>query len=156
MRTILGLGVAARPAAAASSSNARARKFADRIIGIMRWRLPLSWTFHSRTVAQTSKSAVSQVSKPAGAPVVPTCCRCGNRRYSRFGNLRYACFARLPQHHFELSSFGRTTCSVQWFLCSINRHRGRSKVRRKLFVASSYILRIIVLFHSASFTQPSR
>src|SRR6266513_2030472 len=106
MRTILGLGVAARPVAAASGSNTRDRRFMNRVIDIMRWRLLLSWTFHSRTVAQTSKSAVSQVSKPAGAPVVPTCCRFGNRRYSRFGNLRYACFARLPQHHFELSNFG--------------------------------------------------
>src|SRR6266480_7719442 len=105
MRTILGLGVAARHAAATSSSNTPDRQFVNRIIDNMRWRLPLSWTFHSRTVAQTSKS-VSQVSKPAGAPVVPTCCRFGNRRYSRFGNLRYACFARLPQHHFELSNFG--------------------------------------------------
>src|SRR6185503_1809598 len=57
---------------------------------------PLTRTFHSRSVAQTSKSAVSQVTKPAGAPVVLTCGRFGNRRYSRFGNLRYACFARLP------------------------------------------------------------
>src|SRR5439155_24305496 len=106
MRTMLGLDVAARPTAATSSSNTRDRGFVYRLIGIMRWRLLLSWTFHSRTVAQTSKSAVSQVSKPAGTPVVPTCCRFGNRRYSRFGNLRYACFARFPQHHFELSSFG--------------------------------------------------
>jgi flagellar biosynthesis GTPase FlhF len=35
-------------------------------------------------VAQTSKSAVSRVAKPASAP-----CRFGNRRHSRFGNLRY-------------------------------------------------------------------
>src|SRR5438132_13637867 len=106
MRTMLGLDVAARPAAATSSSNTRDRWFVNRLIGIMRWMLPLSWIFHNRTVAQNSKSAVSQVSKPAGAPVVPTCCRFGNRRHGRFGNLRYACFARLPQHHFELSSFG--------------------------------------------------
>src|SRR5581483_10655181 len=46
-------------------------------------------------VAQTSKSAVSRVSKPAGwtnLPALPeasTRCRFGNRRHSRFGNLRY-------------------------------------------------------------------
>ena len=46
------------------------------------------------SVAQTSKSAVSQVSKPAdlthtrhAANFQP--CRLGSRRYSRFGNLRY-------------------------------------------------------------------
>jgi len=39
-------------------------------------------------VTQTSKSAVSQVSKPA---IFQKCgaCRLGSRRYSRFGNLRY-------------------------------------------------------------------
>ncbi len=56
---------------------------------------------HGRCVAQTSKSAVSRVSKPAGGPAThnaaafrtrpKTCgpCRFRNRRYSRFGNLRY-------------------------------------------------------------------
>ena len=56
-------------------------------------------------VAQTSKSAVSRVSKPADAPIVrnaptsrtrPECSgprRFGNRRYSRLGSLRY--FVRL-------------------------------------------------------------
>ena len=39
-------------------------------------------------VAQTSKSAVSRVSKPA-AGVTSGACRLGSRRYSRFGNLRY-------------------------------------------------------------------
>src|SRR5439155_15261329 len=37
-------------------------------------------------VAQTSKSAVSRVSKPASAA---TPRRLGNRRHGRFGNLRY-------------------------------------------------------------------
>jgi len=45
------------------------------------------------SVAQTSKSAVSQVSQPANrtspAPAIWTVCRFGNRRYGRFGNLRY-------------------------------------------------------------------
>src|ERR1041385_1597602 len=42
-----------------------------------------------RIVAQTSKSAVSRVSKPADILTLSTACRFGNRRYSRFGNLRY-------------------------------------------------------------------
>jgi|GEM_PF-1847043 hypothetical protein len=42
----------------------------------------------ANTVAQTSKSAVSRVSKPADARL-RTFCRLGSRRYSRFGNLRY-------------------------------------------------------------------
>ena len=39
-------------------------------------------------VAQTSKSAVSRVSKPA-VGATSGACRLGSRRYSRFGNLRY-------------------------------------------------------------------
>ncbi len=62
---------------------------------------------HCPLVAQTSQSAVSQVSKPAGGPATrnaSTCriratlrgpCRFGNRRYSRFGNLRYSGSARM-------------------------------------------------------------
>src|ERR1043165_5427749 len=44
-------------------------------------------------VAQTSKSAVSRVSQPAGVPSWRTVCRIGIRRYSRFGNLRYVLVA---------------------------------------------------------------
>src|SRR5262249_28737144 len=53
-------------------------------------------------VAQTSESAVSQVSKPAGvhlrmASLMPgTRSRLGSRRYSRLGGLRYQDASRLP------------------------------------------------------------
>jgi hypothetical protein len=42
-----------------------------------------------KVVAQTSESAVSRVSKPAGHARFRQPCRLGNRRYGRFGNLRY-------------------------------------------------------------------
>jgi len=42
-----------------------------------------------KLVAQISKSAVSQVSKPAGARLLQSNCRFGNRRHSRVGSLRY-------------------------------------------------------------------
>jgi len=45
---------------------------------------------HPGHVAQTSKSAVSRVSKPADATLHPTFCRLGSRRHSRLGSLRYA------------------------------------------------------------------
>jgi hypothetical protein len=41
-----------------------------------------------KSVAQTSKSAVSRVSNPRAIQHFARC-RFGNRRYSRFGNLRY-------------------------------------------------------------------
>jgi endo-1,4-beta-xylanase len=44
---------------------------------------------HSQPVAQTAKSAVSQVAKPARATTFRKFCRFGNRRCSRFGNLRH-------------------------------------------------------------------
>ena len=62
---------------------------------------------HCSRVAQTFKSAVSRVSKPAGVPTSRNApawrtrpklrcpCRFRNRRYSRFGNLRYGSSARL-------------------------------------------------------------
>ena len=50
----------------------------------------------STEVAQTSKSAVSWVSKPANRARPRKPCRFGNRRYSRFGNLRYT--EALPRH----------------------------------------------------------
>ncbi len=68
---------------------------------------------HPRTapgVAQTSKSAVSRVSKPADGPIIRNVstsgtrldpsgpCRFGNRRYSRLGNLRYGGDARMRPH----------------------------------------------------------
>jgi len=45
----------------------------------------LACKFHKRFVAQTSKSAVSRVSKPADAPRNSTRRRFGNRRYSKVG-----------------------------------------------------------------------
>src|ERR1051325_392900 len=42
-----------------------------------------------RVVAQTSRSAVSRVSKPADASTFSTARRFGNRRHSRFRNLHY-------------------------------------------------------------------
>jgi hypothetical protein len=53
-----------------------------------------------KSVPQTSKSAVSQVSKLAQlehceAGRTANACRFGNRRYSRFGNLRYVILAFL-------------------------------------------------------------
>ena len=63
---------------------------------------------NGNAVAQTSKSAVSQVSKPASR--WRSCdCRFGNRRYSRFGNLRYmlglALFILLAVPHARAQSF---------------------------------------------------
>jgi hypothetical protein len=71
------------------------------VMRISRKALPLARIFHSGTVAQTSLSAVSRVSKPAGWPRMPTVCRLGNRRYSRFGNLRYVRFARSHRSGYE-------------------------------------------------------
>jgi len=48
-----------------------------------------------RVVAQTSKSAVSRVCKPANGSKMRTVCRFGNRRYSRLGSLRYTVLALL-------------------------------------------------------------
>jgi endoglucanase len=58
--------------------------------------------FHSEKVAQTVKSAVTQVAKLATAATVWTVCRFGNRRHSRFGNLRYSCSARSCRTRYEI------------------------------------------------------
>jgi outer membrane protein assembly factor BamB len=49
----------------------------------------LARMFHAFGVAQTSKSAVSQVSKPAARHTKWTACRPGGRRHSKLGSLRY-------------------------------------------------------------------
>jgi membrane fusion protein (multidrug efflux system) len=64
-------------------------------------RSPSARTFHGFAVAQTSQSAVSRVSKPADAPWTSTACRLGNRRHSRFGNLRHVVNAPRPQQDLQ-------------------------------------------------------
>jgi len=67
------------------------------------WRVHLAPTFHTRSVVQTSRSAVSRVSKPANTSANQTACRFGNRRHSRFGNLRHTGFVRSHQTACEMA-----------------------------------------------------
>jgi len=65
--------------------------------------------FHSRNVAQTSQSAVSRVSKPAGAPGVAMLCRFGNRSESADrSNCCFNCFnssSKIRISHSPIWSF---------------------------------------------------
>jgi YD repeat-containing protein len=73
----------------------------------------LAGIFDSPLAAQTSKSAVAQVSKPAGPAVVVTRRRFGNRRYSRLGNPRYGTVAGQRRICCEMSvSPGLQTAST--------------------------------------------
>jgi len=65
------------------------------------------------TVAQTSKSAVSRVSKPAEAATGSTHCRLGSRRHSGLGNLRYG------QHAFTMVEVALSLAIIAFALAAI-------------------------------------
>jgi hypothetical protein len=83
--------VLARGVRDARRSRPEARSTLNRIDAASVWVGPASrqsiLASYLFSVAQTSKSAVARVSKPAGRDAGG---RLGSRRHSRFGNLRYA------------------------------------------------------------------
>jgi hypothetical protein len=83
-------------------------------------------SLNAASVARTSKSAVARASKPS-YHTPQYLCRFGNRRYGRFGNLRYN-----PHHAFTLHNcprFQAFTRSVSARPSAAKRHQGKKNAR---------------------------
>jgi hypothetical protein len=78
---------------------------------------PAASAWSRRSEAETDKSAVSRVSQPAARPDGQMPCRFGNRRHSRFGNLRYGC--------------DKSGCQVGTARCAVRAAYQRRNVRRE-------------------------